>query len=273
MPDPAENFVDHLLLRCKPIGKPFVYEEAGTISLHFDIEATQSLMRLDDPYQLSLGYTRTMMGFLLLTDIPQSMVMIGLGGGSLPKFCFRHLPETDITVVEINPEVIALRQQFHIPDDDMRFRVVCEDGADYVCRQDASVDVLLVDGFDHEGQCPELAAPSFYQGCHDALRVGGVMVVNLLGSDLLREVYIARIQRVFGNLVLIVDAERGANVVVFAIKADKPRLGKARLAKRAQVMASRCGISFQHVLAGLHRQLWPLDEIPQPAPAQPGAGC
>lgn len=270
MTDSAENFIDYLLERCEPLGKPFVYEEEGKISLHFDIEATQSLMQLDDPYQLSLGYTRTMMGFLLLADNPRSMVMIGLGGGSLPKFCFRHLPETDITVVEINPEVIALRQHFLIPDDDLRFRVVCEDGADYVGRQDASVDVLLVDGFDHEGQCPGLAAPTFYQDCHDALRAGGVMVVNLLGSDLLREVYIARIQRVFGNLVLIVDAERGANVVVFAIKADKPRLGKARLAKRAQAMASHCGISFQHVLAGLHRQLWPLDDIPYLA--QPDTG-
>ena len=35
--------------------------------------------------------------------------MIGLGGGSLVRFCHRHLPHSRMTVVEINPAVVALR--------------------------------------------------------------------------------------------------------------------------------------------------------------------
>ena len=59
--------------------------------------------------------------------------MIGLGGGSMPKWCYQQLPETDITVIEISPIVISLREQFYIPTDDERFRVLCGDGAD-LCR-------------------------------------------------------------------------------------------------------------------------------------------
>lgn len=43
--------------------------------------------------------------------------MIGLGGGSMPKWCYHQLPATDITVIEISPIVISLREQFYIPAD------------------------------------------------------------------------------------------------------------------------------------------------------------
>ena len=67
--------------------RPFVYEDERTVSLHFDIAAIQSRMRRADPTALELDYTRTMMGFLLIEANPASLLMIGLGGGSLPTFC------------------------------------------------------------------------------------------------------------------------------------------------------------------------------------------
>ena len=34
----------------------------------------------------------------------------------MAKWCHRHLPQADITVVEINPHVIALRDRFYMPE-------------------------------------------------------------------------------------------------------------------------------------------------------------
>jgi hypothetical protein len=84
--------------------RPFVYADERTVALHFDISAIQSRMRRDDPYRLDLDYTRAMMGFLLFRPDPRSILAIGLGGGSLPKYCYRHLPSADITVVEIRAQ-------------------------------------------------------------------------------------------------------------------------------------------------------------------------
>jgi spermidine synthase len=112
--------------------RPFVYESLHSKALHFTICEVQSSMRLQDPYALDLEYTRMMMGFLLFMAEPQNITMIGLGGGSLAKFCYRYLPQTRILVVEINPHVIALRDAFHIPSDDDRFSVARADGAQYV---------------------------------------------------------------------------------------------------------------------------------------------
>ena len=127
---------------------PFVLEERGTRSLHFTMGETQSSMRVDHPHELQIDYTRTMMGFLLLNAQPRTIAMIGLGGGSLVKFCHRHLPSARITVVDNNPGVIALRKDFDIPDDDARLSVLEGDGAVFVRALSGALDVLLVDGFD-----------------------------------------------------------------------------------------------------------------------------
>src|SRR5690349_9988184 len=103
---------------------PFVVQDGNSRSLHFTMGETQSSMRLDRPDELRIDYTRTMMGFLLLNPRPRNITMIGLGGGSLVKFCRRYLPAAAVTVVENNPGVIALRKDFGIPDDGAGLRVI-----------------------------------------------------------------------------------------------------------------------------------------------------
>jgi spermidine synthase len=118
-------------------------------------------MREEAPVDLLLTYTRIMTSFLKFHPLLRSIAMIGLGGGSMAKCCHRHLPHADITIVEINPHVIALRDRFYIPEDDHRFRVLCEDGADYVARAPERTDVLIVDGFNMDGQPPSYAVRYF----------------------------------------------------------------------------------------------------------------
>ena len=175
-------------------------------------------MRIGDPDALDLEYTRTMMGFLLFDPGPQDIVMIGLGGGSLAKFCYRHLKDSAIQVVEINPHVIALRDEFHVPPDDERFTVVRGDGARFVRRRDARCDVLLVDGFDSDGLPSRLCSQRFYDDCAAMLRPDGIMVVNLHYGHARFEVCVDRIRRSFDDAVLVVDGVDLGNSIVFAGK-------------------------------------------------------
>lgn len=195
---------------------PFIYEENDLATLCFCIGSVQSRMRQDQPDHLVLSYTRTMMAFLLFNRCPEAIAMIGLGGGSMAKWCYRELPLTDITVVEINPHVIALRDYFYVPPDNERFRVDCEDGAKYVARKCSELDVLLVDGFDADGQPPELCTQEFYVACRNALTRDGVMVVNLCGWG--DRINISRIRDAFGDCVLVITPHDDGNRVVFAWK-------------------------------------------------------
>ena len=132
--------------------KPFVLDDGASKSLHFTRGELQSRMLTHSPWRLEVDYTRTMMGFLLFNPAPAHIGMIGLGGGSIAKFCHRFLPASRMTVLEINPYVLALRHDFQVPDDGERFQVIAADGAMYLHTESPQFDVLLVDGFDHEGQ-------------------------------------------------------------------------------------------------------------------------
>jgi spermidine synthase len=198
--------------------KPFVYETRKTKSLHFSIAEVQSCMDLTQPDALDLEYTRTMMGFLLFHPMPLRIGMIGLGGGSLAKFCYRHLPLADITVLEINPHVIAMRDDFSVPRDDQRFRVIRADGARYVRAHEAAFDVLLVDGYDYDGLPPALSSTRFYDDVYLCLRPSGVMVANIhLGNPDYAQL-ILRIGRCFNSAALSVTERDRGNAIVFARK-------------------------------------------------------
>lgn len=119
-PSLPTNAMAHTESEASAFDAPFVFSADGSKSLYFTLDQLQSRMSSARPTQLDVDYTRTMMGFLMFNHHPLNIAMIGLGGGSLLKFCYRHLPETRFTVVEINPHVIALRQEFEVPEDEER---------------------------------------------------------------------------------------------------------------------------------------------------------
>jgi spermidine synthase len=200
--------------------RPRVYEDGDSVTLQFQIGEVQSQMLTSDPNFLVLSYTRTMMAFMLFNKEPNRIAMIGLGGGSMPKWCYHELPKADITVIEINQMVISLREQFYIPADDDRFRVICGDGADYVADTTDSPEVLLVDGFDVHGQPPQLCSQELYDDCYRALATDGLLVVNLCGPG--DRITLDRIRRSFDDRVLVViPRDDDENRVVFAVKGER----------------------------------------------------
>ncbi|WP_269633990.1 transferase [Pelomonas sp. BJYL3] len=204
--------------------RPYVRETLDSKSLHFCMDEIQSTMHLMAPDALALAYTRTMMGVLLFNPRPATLAMIGLGGGSLAKFCHRHLPATRIKVLEINPHVLALRREFKVPDDDARFKVLLGDGADFVRFPPYQLDVLLVDGFDYHGQPPALCTQRFYDDCRDALQPGGLLAVNLHTGHVDFALHLARLERSFDGELLVISDEDCSNTIVIACRGRLPRL-------------------------------------------------
>lgn len=215
---------------------PIIRQAAGELSLSFGDPTIQSSMRLSDPDHLLLDYTRTMMSFLLLHPAPQYIAMIGLGGGSLAKYCHARLPDADFTAIEIAAEIIGLRRTFGVPDDNARFRVVHADGAAFLAHHATAFDVVLVDGFDRSGQPPALCSLAFYADCRLALRPGGMLAVNLCTDDALHRSYLDRMGTAFDQRVLTLDADEGANRIAFAFADRMPPLSLQALAQRLRVL-------------------------------------
>lgn len=193
-----------------------VTEERGLRTLHLGSRAIQSAMRVSRPWDLELAYTRAMMGFLMFNPMPQAVLMIGLGGGSLAKFIRKQRPQTHITAVEVDPRVIAAaRTHFELPPDDEALTVVEADGALYVRQHPGCADVILLDGFDAGNQVEALATQTFYAACRRALRPGGVLVVNLWGRDSGFKEYFARLARAFDGEIGWISVQYKTNIIVF----------------------------------------------------------
>jgi spermidine synthase len=198
--------------------KPVVYETLTSKSLFFSLRDVQSRMDIEHPYALQFDYTKIMMGFLLHNPQPLSIAMVGLGGGSLAKFCYRYLRQSRITVIEINPHVIALRDDFALPIDDERFSVHLADAAHFIQNTESKFDVVLADGFDIDGLPEQLSSSQFYDDCYDVLNPGGIFVANLHGCNLLFDLLLDRIQASFKGSLLTVNDPSASNRLAFAVK-------------------------------------------------------
>jgi spermidine synthase len=236
--------------------KAFLIEELEYRSMSFALDGcTQSEMRIDDPYALVNEYTRKMMGFLAFQPKPNNILIIGVGGGSLVKFCHRNLLTTRITAVEIDSDVLALRSQFLIPEDDQRLTVVQADGADHVAQMAARgerTNAILVDAYDHTGIANAVVERSFIENAKCILRRNGVFVMNVVAEPADARRHIEMIRQVFGGSVVVIAMQCDDNLVVFAGQAlhDPQSVGVAmRNARRAQ---ERLGLVFPSLIRHLN---------------------
>jgi spermidine synthase len=234
----------------KPKPSIAVSDRYGYRTLHVGGEAIQSTMRLSDPWSLALDYTRCMMAFLLFHPEPREALMIGLGGGSLAKFFYKHLKKTDVRVVELDERVIAAaRTQFALPPDDARFRVEIGDGAEALAPE--CCDVLVVDAYHDEEHVPTLASVEFYDAAWLALAEPGAMVVNFMDDDKLLDVYMKRLEAAFGGRVLAMKALYDPNIIAFAFKGIDSRIAWESLRSRAGQLESRLDLPFPRYVSRL----------------------
>ena len=233
-------------------GKPFLIQDGAMRQLHFSLGMIQSAMRIDDPFALEVAYTRKMMAFLLFAPKPDHVLMVGLGGGSLAKFCYRHLPCTRLSVIEINPDVIALRETFHIPDD-ARLSIIQADAADYLPLREGDTDVLLLDGFDAAGVAPTFLKRDFYQSALRRLRPAGLLVANFAGPKVGWAMHFSLLNEVFEGRVHLKHVAGSDNYIAFAFTEDSYPPKWAELKPQAKALADQMPLDFPVLLKRLRK--------------------
>ena len=239
-----------------PCPPPLVTTAGDRRRLEFAPGDVQSEMSLAHPTRLVLAYCRAIMCFALFVPRPRHIVLVGLGGGSLAKFCHRHFAQARISVIELRADVIALRGQFGVPPDDARFQVVHADAAVWIADQRASVDVLVVDGFDSSGLPAALGSARFYGDCRRAMTDGAVLVANIFSYDPQYAPMRARLGLMFDDRLCHFDGVAGNNRIVFALKAGAGQVRPAPRALRLQRLLARRNGSGSVVLNRLLVAAW-----------------
>ena len=234
-------------------GRPFLIEHDGLLTLYFSLSLVQSTMKTARPDDLDLAYTRKMMAFLPFYPRPKALLLLGMGGGSLAKFCYRHLPRANITMVEIDPDVIAFRGAFKVPPDNDRFRIHCADAAAYIHTHTTRTDIIMVDAFDGLGIAPELSNPDFYAEAHRVLSANGILVMNLAGDKAGFDDPLAQLAHVFDDRVLSLKVRDGGNQIAFAFKNPEFHPQWDRLKTVAIELEKKLGLEFTRYLQNLEK--------------------
>lgn len=232
-----------------------VSESSGVRYLHFSSNWVQGAMRIARPWALELDYTREMMAALLLRpdgDWPRSVLLIGLGAASLTKFLYRHRPNAKLTVVEIEPAVVAAaRQFFKLPDEDARLSIVVGDGAEYVAAHERRYDLILVDGFDENARTGMLDTLPFYLNCKARLTPSGLMVTNLLSKRRGVRDAMGRIAEAFDGRALAFPSCDSGNVVAFAAAGQPVDSSVGELKSAARQLKEATGLNLLPTLTRL----------------------
>ena len=231
-----------------------VIDEAGKMrSLQFGTQARQSTMLLRQPDALALVYTHCLMTCLLFSSAhPEAALVLGLGGGSVPKFLLRQLPECRIDTVEKRASIIDVaRDYFALPADDKRLRVHLRDGLDFLAEsKPEQYDLIFVDLHDSAGMAPAVRRPEFFPACTRGLRPQGVVALNMwYGYREKEEEEVRRLLELsFNDRLLYLPVAGKRNCVVLAFR-SQPVIDERLVEVRARDWQSLTGIDFPNLVA------------------------
>lgn len=150
----------------------------------------QSCMDTRHPNRMVMRYPQMMLGALFVNPAPQSILVVGLGGGTLPRALRQVLPNVRIDVVEIDPAVVRVANRYFDFTPSDKTRVIESDGRVYVKRAQRTgqrYDLIMLDAFDHEYIPEHLLTQEFLLEVKSLLTPQGVLAANTFSSSRLYE--------------------------------------------------------------------------------------
>ncbi|WP_090272414.1 spermidine synthase [Halopseudomonas litoralis] len=192
--------------------------------LYFGEQTEQSCVFITDPAWLEYDYTRAMLLGTFWCGREADMTLLGLGGGALANCLVRHFAPHTVSAVELRGEVLAMAREWLGLSDDPQLQVSIGCAEKHVAAAPASCDLLFVDLYMEGGLSRLQLQAEFFRHCQQALRPGGVLVINQWQMGDTGLPYAAPLLRdLFGDDYLQVQVEEG-NIILFIPAAGDPPL-------------------------------------------------
>jgi spermidine synthase len=235
-----------------------VYEDAVNRCLCFTHQCAigrQSCMDLKLPDHLVFEYTKMMLASLFLRPEPQHILVIGLGGGTLPLTLERVLSHADIDAVEVDPAVVIVAQRYFGFHTDARLHVIELDGRAYVrqaIRAGKRYDLIMLDAYDNQYIPEHLLTCEFLNEVRRLLVPGGIVAANTFSQSKLYSNESVTYHAVFGDFYSI----KSGNRVILASEGPLPSIDTVtRNSRRFANSFDTFGISSKHLLEQFSTQV------------------
>jgi spermidine synthase len=220
-------------------------EQDGSRVLRFSRGgARQSLVKPGDPEYLGLAYVPVAFVGLALCAEPRRLLVVGLGGGTLPMFLRRHYPDAVIEAVDIDPDVIDVAKRFFGFREDAGMRAHADDGRRFIEQVQRPYDAIFLDAFASNELPAHLTTQEFLRAVRRAVKPDGVVIGNLWGrnSNPLFDAMVRTYQEMFEEL-FILDVRGADNKILLALPRAQP-LSRDELVTRARQVSTAKSFRF-----------------------------
>ena len=180
-------------------------------------DSTQTCINLNYPRRMVFSYTQMSMASLLLNPNPASVLIVGLGGGTLPMALRDLLPETRIDTVEIDEAVVRVAKEYFGYQEDEYNRAIIQDARVYGKRsalRGLTYDLIILDAFNGEYIPEHLMTVEFLEEMRALLSDDGVLVANTFASSQLYDFESATYAAVFGDFLNFRGSSTGNRVIL-----------------------------------------------------------
>lgn len=166
-----------------------VYETRNVRCMCFTRECRvgrQSCMDLEKPDRIVMNYPQMMLAALYAKPAPSSVLIVGLGGGTIPRALKQIVPNVRIDVVEIDPAVVDVAKRHFGFVEDAQVRTIEADGRVFVkraLREGRRYDLVMLDAFDHEYIPEHLLTREFLAEVKGLLAPNGILAANTFSSS------------------------------------------------------------------------------------------
>jgi len=201
--------------------------------------ARQSVVKVGDPDHLELPYAKAMLSGLALCPEPKRVLIIGLGGGTIPSFLHHHYPQTRIDAVDIDPVVVEVAKQFFGFREDATLKAYVQDGRQFIEERPNAYDIIFLDAFGSENIPYHLATREFLEAVRRAITAQGVVLADVWSRGLnpLYDSMIRTYQEVFDELYIL-DVQGAGNKILIALP-RRLKLAREELARRAGAISKQ----------------------------------
>lgn len=164
----------------------------------------QTCIDRNNPQRLVFDYAKMTLSALLLKPNPERILIIGLGGGTLPNALRDILPGAVIDTVEIDEAVVRVAKQFFGFAEDKQNRVYVQDARVFGKRaalRGEQYGLIILDAFDGEYIPEHLMTAEFLSEMRGLLSNDGVLVANTFASSKLYDYESATYAEAFGGFL------------------------------------------------------------------------
>lgn len=232
-------------------GPLYIADEGNERSLHFSSDSPQSSMWLDAPFDLTIEYTQLMMASLLFIPSPTSVLLFGLGGGSLAKFLWKIFPQCHIHVVELRPLLGEWAHEHFFLPRCPRIHLHMTDAIDFVKQKPLPFfDLIVIDLFTKEGMSSKLVGHHFFELSARLLNRDGVVAWNLwqnAPSHFLEEGR-AELCTAYGSNIIPLPSKTEDNLTLIALPKPLESYKLSALRARAESLHNKSHLNFPFLM-------------------------